>query len=212
LGLAAALGACEPAAPVLAPPEPFRAPEGVPRAVAKAIEGARAASEAAPDDRAARLDLARTYLANGFPRPAITEARSILDADAGNAHAWFVRALAEDAAGDRAAALDSLARVRELEPGLSAAAWRAAYWHLDDGELEPARELFARALAIEPRHPLASLGAARAALEDGDAAAAIALLEATATAISTSTSCRARRRAARAAGSSATTAGFASPT
>ena len=150
----------------------------MPRAVAKAIEGARATSEAAPDDRAARLDLARTYLANGFPRPAISAARSILDADAGNAQAWFVRALAEDAAGDRAAALGSLARVRELEPGLSAAAWRAAYWHLDDGELEPARELFARALAIEPRQPLARLGAARTALEDGDAAAAIALLEA----------------------------------
>jgi tetratricopeptide (TPR) repeat protein len=177
-GLAASLVACEPARPGLPPPEPFAAPEGLPPAVVKAIEAARVASEAAPHDRDARLDLARTYLANGFPQAAIAEAKSVLALDGEQARARYVRALAEDAAGDRAAALESLERVRAVEPGHAAAAWRAAFWLLDDGELDAARELFARALAIEPRQPLATLGGARAALEAGDAAAAITMLEA----------------------------------
>ncbi len=176
--LSIATAACERTSAPLAPSAPFTPPEGVPAPVVAAIGAARAASEAAPDDRAARLDLARTYLANGFPAEAVAAARSILDVDADDARAWYVRALAEDGEGDRAAALESLARVRDLAPDRSAAAWRAAYWQLDEGEVDAARDLFAKALAIEPRQPLAMLGASRAALEAGEAAAAIALLEA----------------------------------
>lgn len=177
-GSSLAVAACEPAPPSLAPPEPFTPPEGLPRAVAAAIESARNATEAAPTDRVARLELARTYLANGFPDAAVTAARSIVDVDPCDARAWYVRALAEDATGDRAASLASLVHVRELAPDHAAGAWRAAYWHLDDGEIDAARQLFATALAIDPRQPLVVLGAARAAIEDGDAPAAIALLEA----------------------------------
>lgn len=173
----AALASCKPAVPSLPAPEPFAPPDGLPPAVAKAIDASRAAALAAPDDRAARLDLARTYLANGFPAPAIAAARALVETDPDDARAWYVRGLAEEAAGDRVAALESLARVRGLAPGYAAAAWRAAYWHLDDGELERARALFATAVAIDPAQPLARLGSARAAVEEGDAAAAIATLE-----------------------------------
>ena len=146
--------------------------------VVETIEGAAAAVDERPGDRARRLQLGRIYEANGFYDAAAECYEQVVARDRSHGVAWYRLALCRERSGDFQGAIEAMraaiGRVGDYAP----AHVRLALWLADAGELGEAQSAVDHALALAPENRGPHVAQARLLVERGEASEAIALIEA----------------------------------
>lgn len=176
--LAALVLACapQPGTGAVAPPD-LPGGEPVDPAIAALIEELRAGVAAAPRDAGAWLELGLAFRANGFDAQAEETLMRCTELDAGRDRAWYHLARARAELGQVDDALAALDRALEIRPEMAALYWRKGIWLLDAGRLDGAEQAFRTASDLVPGASAAIVGLARVALQRGDGAGAVELLE-----------------------------------
>lgn len=145
--------------------------------VRAAVERARAAVVARPDDAQAWYALAETLEANAFLVAARQAYLGTTARDPEHPRAWYHAARLAAQEGELEAALDASARALAVDDAYAPTWWRRGNWFFELGLADEARDAFERAAELAPRDRAPIWGLARLALEAGDDAGARALLE-----------------------------------
>ncbi|GAB4167225.1 MAG: hypothetical protein Fur0039_04790 [Rhodocyclaceae bacterium] len=141
----------------------------VARAAASDLKGARAAYEAAlaldKDFLPARLNLGKLDLAEGRTQAARSRFQAIVQQHPKHTRAMFELALAEEAAGNRAGAVEWLEKIRAIDRKDVRAGTRLVDWRLSEGKVEKALALAKEMDSLTPDDMavLAALGRANVA-------------------------------------------------
>lgn len=134
-----------------------------------------------PRDAEARRLLAMTFHANGLYDLAAITYRQTIELDGNCASCWANLAVIEaDERNDLNTAIADADRAIALNARYAPIRVRRGLWLLDLGRPDEALTAFEAALAIDPRNIAAQVGVARVQLHRGEAAAAVARLEAAA--------------------------------
>lgn len=155
-----------PLAPALVSPE-----------VAAAVEAARGAVGARPDDALAWMELGMVFDAHGIERQAAQcygHAAKLAPAEP-RAPYHLARVLAR--LGDGDGAIVAMGRALSLAPQHAPGHGRLGAWLLEAGDLVAARAAYQRCLDLAPEHPEGALGLTRVALASDDPTRAAALME-----------------------------------
>jgi len=156
-------------------PEPRTA--GLDPEVGAALEHARDAVRAAPEDLAARIEYAAVLDANELDEAAEEAWRQVTERAPREAKPWYHLARVRERRGESGPALEALAHVLELAPDYAPAHLRCGRLRLELGALDEAQPALERALLLEPGSLQASMAFARLLLLRARAAEAIAVLE-----------------------------------
>lgn len=130
-----------------------------------------------PRDLTARMQLAALYDANGIPGLAVRTYEQVLEIDPRHKRAWYHLGRQRARLGDSDGALEAYGHALLAVPGYAPTHWRRGRLLLSLGRVDEAGAAFDRATALDPDDPDGPIGAARVALERGEAAAAAARLE-----------------------------------
>jgi superkiller protein 3 len=163
------------------PTEDFSLPpvlEGRDPAIVSLVEKNLQAVAADPVDAGLWMRLGYAYEANDLDSLSLKNYRKALSLDQQRPRWWYRLARVQMRLGDRAAAVTAIGRAIALEPEYAPAHWRLGFLHLDQGELDPARCSFERAIEADPGDPAGRWGLARVLLQQNQPAKAAQVLEA----------------------------------
>ena len=129
-----------------------------------------------PDSPRAWAELADVWMAHARYDLAVDPAGKAVELAPESARRRLLFAVALEGAGENLAAGDVALAAVDLDPENAQLAWRASRFAFDAGDLEEARRLATRAVALAPNDVRGSQALALVELADGDAAAAIAAI------------------------------------
>lgn len=141
------------------------------------LDGLVEAAGKSPRRAEARGQLGLAYSANAIPGAARAAFEQAAALDTTDARWRYHLALAHADEGNLALALVHLDAAIARAPDYAPAHWRRGRWLLDLGRFDEAEAAFERSARLEPDEPAARVGLARVALQRGDAAKALPILE-----------------------------------